>query len=191
MGGSERKAAGSHPGVVPRSGDSRPPSAPGSEDIFERLLRSAPKDLPTTCLSLAVEVWASQMWSIWAKSELIGLDAVEVFAGGLIKYGRGGVPRGADGAASPRRGRSRSVRGAARREAERLASAGVAERTGRGGWNWRATVAWLFSDPIDDDGVSVMVGFDGPAGPSTVGVYIDHNLDGWPRTSLSCHMRID
>ena len=25
-------------------------------------------------------------------------------------------------------------------------------------------------------GVSVMVGFDGPAGPSTVGVYVDHNL---------------
>ena len=40
------------------------------------------------------------------------------------------------------------------------------------------TVAWLTSDPIDDDGVSVMVGFDGPAGPSTIGVYVDHNLGG-------------
>ena len=64
----------------------------GLDDIFEQILRSAPKDLTDGIPPLAVEMWASDMWSLWANSELIGLDAVEVFAGGVITHGPGGLP---------------------------------------------------------------------------------------------------
>jgi hypothetical protein len=180
--GGQQKKKGSR--VTPKGGGptGRLTSAEraGLEDIFERILRSAPKDLIDELPPLAVEMWASQMWSIWATSELIGMDAVEVFAGGLIKHAaKRATPAAlmairALGAVAPEPYGSR-----ARREAERLASTGVAEP------RWAAvvgtgepTVAWLTYDPIDDDGVSVMVGFDGPAGPSTIGVYVDHNLGG-------------
>jgi hypothetical protein len=152
----------------------------GLEDIFDQILRSAPTDLDDELPPLAVEVWASQMWSMWADYELIGLDAVEVFAGGVIKHAAKRATPGALitlralGAVAPEPYGSR-----ARREADRLASTGVTEP------GWAAalgvvdpTVAWLTYDPIHDDGVSVMVGFDGPAGPSTIGVYVDHNLGG-------------
>ena len=151
----------------------------GLDDIFEQILRSAPKDLTDGIPPLAVEMWASDMWSLWANSALIGLDAVEVFAGGVITHAaRRATPSAlvtlrALGAVAPEPYGAR-----ARREAGRLASTGVAEP----GWaavlgTSEPTVAWLTYDPIDDDGVSVMVGFDGPAGPSTIGVFVDHNLD--------------
>jgi hypothetical protein len=117
---------------------------------------------------------------MWASYELTGLDAVEVFAGGVIKHAAKLATPGALvtlralGAVAPEPYGSRS-----RREAERLASTGVAEP----GWALalgagEPTVAWLTSDPIDDDWVSVLVGFDGPAGPSTIAVRVDHNLGG-------------
>jgi hypothetical protein len=158
----------------------------GLDDIFDRILRSAPKDLTDEMHPLAVESWASQVWSIWATSELIGMDPVEVFAGGLIKHAAKQANPGALmvlralGAVAPEPYGSR-----ARREAERLASAGVPDR------HWAAvvgtgepTVAWLSYDPIDDDGVCVMVEFDGPAGPSTIGVVVDHNLGGLAKDTL-------
>jgi hypothetical protein len=159
----------------------------GLEDVFARILRSAPTDLTDDLPPVAVEMWASQMWSIWAKSELVGMDAVEVFAGGLIRYaGRKVTPAAllvlrALAAVAPNPYGSR-----ADREAGRIAAAGVAERP------WAAAVgtgapteAWLSYDPIDDDGVSVMVGFDGPGEPSTVGVYIDHNLGGMAKDAFA------
>ena len=74
----------------------------------------------------------------------------------------------------------------ARREADRVAAAGVAER----GWaavigTGRPTTAWLYYDPVDDDGASVMVCFDGPGEPSTVGVFVDHNLGGMAKDAFA------
>ncbi len=180
MGGQRKKKGGR---VTPKGGGTTgrlsAAERAGLDDIFEQILRSAPKELTDEIPPLAVEVWASEMWSMWANSELIGLDAVEVFAGGVIKHAARRATPGALitlralGAVAPEPYGAR-----ARREAERLASTGVA------GPEWAAmlgtgepTVAWLISDPIDDDGVSVMVGFESLAGPSTIGVYIDHNLD--------------
>jgi hypothetical protein len=150
------------------------------EDIFEKVLRSAPRELTEDLPPVAVEIWASSLWAMCSTGELIDMDAVKVFAGGLIKYaGERRTPSAlmvlrALGAVAPEPYGSR-----ARREADRIAAAGVADRS----WasllgTEKPTVAWLVSDPIDDDGVSVMVGFDGPGGQSTVGVYIDHNLGG-------------
>lgn len=180
MGGQRKKKGGR---VTPKGGAPGRLTAAeraGLDDIFEQILRSAPKDLSDELPPLAVEVWASEMWSMWANSEVIGIDAVEVFAGGVIKHAAKRATSGALitlralGAVAPE-----PYGSSARREANRLASTGLAEPT------WAAalgagepTVAWLTYDPIDDDGVSVMLGFDGPAGPSTIGVYVDHNLGG-------------
>jgi hypothetical protein len=187
--GAQRKKKGSR--VTPKggalSGRFTPAERAGLDDIFERILRSAPKDLSGDIPALAVEMWASQMWSIWANSELIGMDAVETFAGGLIKYSaKRATPSAlmvlrALGAVAPAPYGLRS-----RREADRLAASGIAEP----GWVALVgvgdpTAAWLSYDPIDDDGVSVMVGFDGPGEPSTVGVYIDHNLGGMAKDGFA------
>jgi len=180
VGGQQKKKGGR---VTPKGGAPGRLTAAeraGLDDIFDQILRSAPKDLDDGLPPLAVEVWASQMWSMWANSEVIGLDAVDVFAGGVIKHAAKRATSGALvtlralGAVAPEPYGSRS-----RREAERLASMGLPEP----GWAatlgaGEPTVASLTRDPIDDDGVSVMVGFDGPAGPCTIGVYVDHNLGG-------------
>ena len=194
MGGQRRKRGGR---VTPKGCASIGRLTPGErddlEDIFERMLRSALKDLADDLPPLEVEMWASQMWSIWAKSELIGMDAVDVFAGGLINYATTRTTPAALmvlralGAVAPEPYGSR-----ARRGADRLASGGVAERrwarlVGTG----QPTVAWLSYDPIDDDGVSVMVGYDGPGEPSTIGVYIDHNLAGMAKEVFAAPAGID
>jgi len=170
--------------VTPRGGDATgkltAAERAGLEDIFDEILRSAPQDLTGDIPPLAIEVWASELWSTWANSEMIGMDAVEVCGGGVIKHAAQRATPGALmtlralGAVAPEPYGAR-----ARREAERLVSVGVSEP------QWAAvvgagepTAAWIYNDPIDDDGVSVMVGFDGPAGPSTIGVYVDHNLSG-------------
>jgi hypothetical protein len=156
----------------------------GLEDIFARLLGSAPRVLSDDAPALVVEMWASEMWSTWARSELIDMEAVEVFGGGMIDYGaRCGTPAAlmvlrALSAVAPEPFGSR-----ARLRAERLAVIGVPERS----WasilgTERPTSAWLSFDPIDDDGVSVMVGFEaqgqGQGQESTLGIYVDHNLGG-------------
>jgi hypothetical protein len=194
VGGQRRKKGGR---VTPKGCASTGRLTPGEradlEDIFERMLRSAPKDLADDLPPLGVEMWASQMWSIWARSELIGIDAVDVFAGGLINYAaKRTIPSAlmvlrALGAVAPEPYGSR-----ARRGADRLATAGVAERP----WAWlvgtgQPTVAWLSYDPIDDDGVSVMVGYDGPGEPSSIGVYIDHNLAGMAKDVFAVPAGID
>ena len=188
MGGARKKKGGrvTPKGCAP-TGRLTPSERAGLEDIFARILHSGPKDLADDLPAVAVEMWASQMWSIWAKSELVGRDAVEVFAGGLIRYaGRKATSAAllvlrAISAVAPEPYGTR-----ARREAERIAASGVAERR----WavvvgTWTPTEAWLSYDPIDDDGVSVMVGFDGPGEPSTVGVYIDHNLGGMAKDAFA------
>lgn len=194
MGGQRRKKGGR---VTPRGGAPlgrlTPHERAGLEEIFERILRTAPDDLTDDQPPVAVEMWASQMWSIWGKSELVGMDAVEVFAGGLITYaGRRATP----GALMVLRALA-SVAPApygpkARRAADRLAAEGVGERPWAAAIGaWEPTVAWLSCDPVDDDGVNVMVEFDGTAGPSTVGVYVDHNLGGMAKDAFVVPAGID
>jgi hypothetical protein len=175
--GGQRKTKGGR--VTPKGG---PPGRltaaerAGLDDIFDQILRSAPVDPSDEIPPLAVEMWASHMWSTWSNSELIGLDAVEVFGGGVIKYAAKRATPGALitlralAAVAPDPYGSR-----ARREAERLVSAGVTEP------RWAAvvgigepTAAWI-----------VMVEFDDPAGPSTIGVYVDHNLGGIAKDSFA------
>jgi hypothetical protein len=86
--GGQRKKKGGR--VTPKGGPSigrlTGAERAGLDDIFDQILRSAPEDLTDELPPLAVEMCASEMWSIWATSELIGLDAVDVFGGGLIKH---------------------------------------------------------------------------------------------------------
>lgn len=185
MGGQRRRKGGR---VTPRRGAGAPSGAGrlsaaeriGLEDIFAKLLRGARHDLSHDIEPLGVEVWASQMWSVVEGQYSVDMDPVEVFAGGLIAHAAGRrTPEAmmvlrALGAVAPEPYRSR-----ARRAANRLAEAGVGEPS------WTQLVdkttpvsAWLSFDPVDDDGVSVMVGFDGPVGAHTLGVYVDYNLGG-------------
>ncbi len=194
MGGQRKKKGGR---VTPRRSvlDRRlaPAERAGLEDIFESLLRSAPKGLTDELPPLAVEMWASQMWSVWATAELDGMDPVELFAGGFIAYAAkwatpsAGMALRALGAVAPEPYGSR-----ARRGADRVAAAGVTER------RWAAvvgtgepTAAWLSNDPIDDDGVCAMVEFDGPGEPSTVGVFVDHNLSGMAKDVFAVPAGVD
>ena len=180
MGGQRKKKGGR---VTPKGGHSDRLSTAeraGLEDVFEQLLRSAPRDLPDDIPPLAVEIWASQMWSVWAGSELIDMDALEVFGGGMIDYAATRATPAALivlralGAVAPDPYGSR-----ARLQAERLAARGTPERSWASALGTaRPVTAWLSFDPIDDDGVSVMVGFDGPGQETTVGVFVDHNLGG-------------
>ena len=85
MGGQRKRKGGR---VTPKGKSHRLSTAErtGLEDIFAGILRSASTDLSDDISPLVVEMWASQMWSVWAGSELIRMDAVEVFAGGMIDY---------------------------------------------------------------------------------------------------------
>jgi hypothetical protein len=179
MGGQRRKKGGR---VTPKRRPARMTAGEraGLEDIFAQLLRSATKDLPDDIPALVAQMWASEIWSIWTGSELIDMDALEVFGGGMIDYAaRRGTPAAlmvlrALSSVAPEPFGSR-----ARLRAERLAAGGVPERS----WSpivgtERPTSAWLSFDPIDDDGVSVMVGFEVEGQESTLGIYVDNNLGG-------------
>ena len=56
---------------------------------------------------------------------------------------------------------------------------------------WEPTAAWLSYDPVDDDGVNVMVGFRGAETASTVGVYVDHNLGAMAKDAFVVPADID
>jgi hypothetical protein len=193
--GGQRRKKGSR--VTPKGGAPigrlTPDERAGLEEIFEGILRTASKDLTDDLPPVAVEMWASQMWSIWAKSELVGMDAIEVFAGGLITYaGKRATPGAlmvlrALGAIAPA-----SYGQRARRAADRLVAEGLRERR----WaavvgTWEPTAAWLSYDPADDDGVNVLVGFHGAQTTSTVGVYVDHNLGAMAKDAFVVPAGID
>jgi hypothetical protein len=185
VGGQRRKRGGrtTPPGGAGRRGGTerlRTAERMGLEDIFAKLLRSARRDLGGGIDPVGVEVWASQLWSVWEGQYLVDMDPAAVFAGGLIEYAAGRrTPEAlmvllALAAVAPE-----PYGAKARRTATRLMESGVVRPS------WTETVgaatptsAWLTFDPVDDDGISVMVGFDGPAGAHTLGVYIDHNLGG-------------
>ena len=149
----------------------------GLEDIFERFLSGA-AEIATATTALEVEAWASTLWNVFQRQQLVGADAVKVMGGGLITYaGRDGstaslIVLRALASVAPEPYRTK-----AERAADRLVAAGAPEPT----WSalpgaQRPTKAVMQFDPVDDDGITVMVGFDGPGGPDTVGVYIDFNL---------------
>ncbi|HZQ84764.1 MAG TPA: hypothetical protein VFA83_08005 [Acidimicrobiales bacterium] len=182
--------------VTPRGGSAARLSASekrGLEEIFAELLRGVRRDLSEDAEPLLVEMWASHMWSIWQGQYLVEMDAVEVFAGGLIAYA---ATRNTPNALAVLRALAsvapEPYGARARRAADRVAGTGVVEPP------WSAlvgtaepTVAWIHFDPVDDDGVSVMVEFEGLADVHTVGVYIDHNLGGIAKDAFAVPASID
>jgi len=165
----------------------------GLNDIFAGILRSARADLTDDLEPLGVEVWASQMWAIWQRAELIGMDATAVFAGGLIDFATKHSSPGALAVLRALAAVAPNPYGAkARRGAEVLSQSGASEPA------WAAAVgvatpteAWLSFDPVDDDGVAVMVAFHGPGGDHTVGVYVDHNLGAIAKDAFAVPAAVD
>ena len=163
------------------------------EGVFASIMRGAPEHLGGGATPLAVEAWASELWSICQRSDLGDLDPEAVFAGGLISYAsaRSSVASlsllRSLAAVVPEPYRTRSGRAA-----DRMAANGVAEPA----WAARLkcsspTGAWLSHDPVHDDGVSVMVGFAGPAGHDVVGLYVDHNLGGVAKDAFVLPAAVD
>ncbi|MDQ1426927.1 MAG: hypothetical protein QOK39_403 [Acidimicrobiaceae bacterium] len=147
--------------------------------IFALLIKSARKELPFDADPLVVELWASQTWGIFAGQELVGADAEAILGGGMIDHAA----------------RKPSVE--ARRVLRALAAVApapygdraqaAAERlTAFPDPAWAELLAdgvvpgegWMWYDPVDDDGVSVMASFTYAGVAHSVGVYIDHNLSG-------------
>lgn len=171
-----KKGRASGDGVVPGfSNDERL----GLAKIFAHLLQGARGDLSGDVDPLTAELWASQLCAVWQGQHLIGQDSEEVFCGGLIDHASAQhTPEAlwllrALAAVAPGRYSDRANRGAD------LAGAGLAEPAwGEHLGEARPTEAWLVFDPVDDDGMSIMVGFDAYGSSHTVGVYVDHNLGG-------------
>ena len=163
------------------------------EGVFASILRGGPEHLGAEATPLAVEAWASELWSVCQRSDLGELDPEAVFAGGLISYvSARRSPASLSllrslAAVVPEPYRTRS--GLA---ADRMAAIGVAEPA----WatclqHSSPTGAWLSHDPVHDDGVGVMVGFDGPAGHDVVGLYVDHNLGGVAKDAFVLPAAVD
>jgi hypothetical protein len=194
MGGQRKKRGGR---VTPKGGaflgHLSAGETAGLNDIFARILRSARNDLTDDLEPLGVEVWASQMWAIWQRAELIGMDATAVFAGGLIDYA---IKHSGPGALAVLRAIAAvapNPYGArARRGAEALSQSGAVEPAWTGAVGVATpTEAWLSFDPVDDDGVAVMVAFHGPGGDHTVGVYVDHNLGAMAKDAFAVPAAVD
>lgn len=194
MSGQRRKKGGRvTPKGCGRGGRLTPREKDGLEGIFAGILQSAPKDLTDDLPPLAVEMWASQLWSIWHGATLVDMDAEAVFAGGLIAYA---AERATPAAMVMLRSLAtvapEPYRAKARRAADRLAAAGVAEPAWAEVVGRAAAVdSWFSHETVDDDGVCVIVGFDGPAGAETVGVYVDHNLGAMAKDVFAVPAGID
>jgi len=193
--GGQRKTRGGR--VTPKGGTSlgrlTADEKAGLDGIFSKILRSARDDLTDDLDPLGVEMWASQMWSICQRAELIGMDATAVFAGGFIDYAaKSATPQAlavlrALAAVVPE-----PYGAKARRGAEALSQSGLNEPA------WadelgvvNPTEAWLSFDPVDDDGVAVMVTFSRPGGDHTVGVYVDHNLGALAKDAFAVPAGVD
>jgi hypothetical protein len=161
------------------------------ESVLASIVRSVPVG-DSEADPLILQLWASGLYSTWRNAQLADADPDELFAGGLIAYAtQNRSPKAlltlrALAAVLPEPYRTRAAQAG-----HELASSGVTEP------DWAAslaesqpTEAWLSFDPVDDDGVSVMVGFDGPAGPDSLGLYVDHNLGGMAKDALATPMPI-
>jgi hypothetical protein len=152
----------------------------GLARIFAGLLQGARRELGVDADPLTAEVWASRVCGVWYGQQMIGQDVEEIFGGGLV-----------DHASTQRRPEAiRLLRAMAavmpepycrqaRAGADRLAAEGLEEPA----WatelgTARPSEAWLVFDGVDDDGVTVLVGFDAYGSSHSVGVYVDHNLGG-------------
>ena len=163
------------------------------DEIFDGFLLAAGRDLADDPTPFDAQAWASHLCATWSRAELVGMDAQAVLAGGLI-------------ARAAERGTANSMivlralasvapepyRTNAGRAADNLAAAGSPDPV------WSAVVgrcepigAWLSYDDADDDGCSVLVGFDGPAGADTLGVYVDHNLGGLAKDAFAVPAPVD
>lgn len=186
-----------HLGSVPRDG-----LVPGFtnderlalESIFADLLRRAARELRPALDPLDAQRWASAVWGVWYGRHLVDQDAEAVFGGGLIAHA----------ARTHARAAVRALRALtavapapyadeARRAADRLVAAGVADAPWAGAVaaDVRAVDAALHEDPVDDDGVSVMVGFDGATGPHTLMLYVDRNTGGTVKDALLAPAALD
>lgn len=146
------------------------------------------EDAPTLESALDAECWASSASAVWsAKSPLMQVDPEELFGLGLIAA----LERIADAPAMAAlralsAGGSRQVAEASREAAERLAARDLAEPAWAADLGTaRPTEARIMSETAFDDGVSVLVGFEGPGEDDhVVGAYIDHNLGGMAKDLL-------
>lgn len=177
---SPRKKKGGR--VTPKGGPARPRVEQDEEtgELFAGILRSVADELQSGMAGpTAHEIWTSQLWSIW-RDTLSEADAVDLMAGGLIRYAAAQASpealvllRGLGAVAPPPHG------GRAGREAERLAQSGVTEPE----WSpymgqSRPTEAWLITESVEDESASVIIGFDGPAGPECLSLVIDNTSGG-------------
>ena len=163
------------------------------EGVFASIMQGAPEHLGAGATPLAVEAWGSELWSICQRSDLGDLDPEAVFAGGLIAYA---AARGSPASLSLLRSLAAVVPEPYRTRAgdagDQMAADGVDEPSWATSVRRAApTTAWLSHDPVHDDGISVMVGFDGPAGPDVVGLYIDHNLGGVAKDAFVLSAEMD
>jgi hypothetical protein len=147
--------------------------------IFAQLLRSARGELPADADPLTAELFASHAWRAFQQPNLVGHDGLMVLGGGFIDHAA------ADGSAEARRV-LRALAAVAPAPYGPRAAAAAARLDAVADPAWAGALdagvvpdeAWMSYDPVDDDGVSVLVGFGGGSGNHTVGVYIDHNLGG-------------
>jgi hypothetical protein len=165
----------------------------GLEQIFAELLHGARHHLTDGLEPLAVEWWASELWSVLQGQRFGDMDPVALFAGGLIDYAAGrGTPEALAVLRAVEAVAPEPFAAKARSAGMRVAAAGIREPSWADAVGQATpTEAWLTFDAVDDDGVSVMVGFEGPAGPHTLGVYIDHNLGGIAKDSFVVPATID
>jgi hypothetical protein len=147
------------------------------ERILAQVARLAVASVGEISTALEAEVWASSLFADWQAHALPGEDPDATLFPALAQAFEaiGTAPALAALRALASVG---TPTGAARAgaAADRLAQTGLPEpEWGAGLGAARPTAAVLIEEPEYDDGVTVMVEFDGAHG---IGVYIDHNLGG-------------
>ncbi|MPY95257.1 MAG: hypothetical protein GEV08_20020 [Acidimicrobiia bacterium] len=150
--------------------------------IHAQVLGDARQDLLSAPDALCAESWASATWGLAYGRELVGNDLEAVLGGGLVQFAsHQRAPEALALLRSLAAVAPDPYDAEAARAADALAEAGVDEV----GWAGSLGVAVagravLVRDPVDDDGVSVFIGYGGGAAmpPHSVGVYVDHNLGG-------------
>lgn len=157
------------------------------EEIFAIVLRGARDEITDDLDPLTVQVWASHVCGVWWGRGVVEQDTETVFCGGLVDHAaRAGTPEAVRALRALSAVAPEPFVARAREAAEALVSDGVPEPPWRDAVTGtvEATAAAMVDDPVHDDGVNVLIGFDGPTGPHAVGVYIDHNLGGMAKDLL-------
>lgn len=156
--------------------------------VHAQVLADAADDLLTCHDALGAECWASATWGLAYGRELVGKDLEAVLGGGLVRHASHQRSREALAllqclavVAPPPYDVDAASAAAA------LVDQGVIEASWAEGLGASvASGALVVSDPVDDDGISVFLGYEPLPGvapsarpPShSLGVYVDHNLGG-------------